>query len=61
MLQIGVATTDAAAGLMAWLTKTFGQCNSNAYLSYIHCPSAVVATIKYTYILANADSTHQPP
>ena len=54
--RIGAATTDAAAGLLAWLIKTLGQCNGNAYLSYIHFPSAVLATV--THILANADSTH---
>ena len=53
---IGAATTDAAAGLLAWLIKTLGQCNGNAYLSYIHFPSAVLATV--THILANADPTH---
>ena len=57
--QIGVATTAAAARLPIWLIKTLGQWNSNAYLSHIRCPSAVLATVPR--ILANADSTYQPP
>ena len=57
--QIGMATTDAAAGLPVWLIKTLRQWNSNAYLSYICYPIAVLATV--LRILANADPTYQPP
>ena len=60
--RIGAATTTAAAAAAARLPvrliKTLGRWNSNAYLSYIHCPSAVLATEQR--ILANADSTYQP-
>ena len=56
--QISTATTATIARLLAWLIKTLGRRNSNAYL-YIHCPSAVLATVPC--ILANADLTYQPP
>ena len=57
--RIGAATTAAAAArLPIRLIKTLGRWNSNAYLSYIRCPSAVLATEQR--ILANADSTYQP-
>ena len=52
-------TAAAAAGLPAWLIRILGRWNSNAYLSYIRCPSAVLATV--LCILANADTTYQPP
>ena len=57
--QIGAATTAVAAGLLVWLIKTLGQWNSNAYLSDIHFPSAVLATV--SHILANADPAYQHP
>ena len=57
--RIGVATTAVAAGLPAWLLKTFGQWNSNAYMKYIRCPNIVLSTVPH--ILATVDTTHQPP
>ena len=43
--RIGAATTSAAAGLPPWLIKTMGRWNSDAYLSYIQAPSALVKTV----------------
>ena len=56
--RIGAATTAAAAGIPAWLIKTLGRWSSNAYMTYIQCPSTVLSAVPC--ILSNTDATHQP-
>ena len=56
--RIGAATTAAAAGLPAWLIKTLGRWNSDAYLTYIRCPNTVLSAVPHK--LANTDATNQP-
>ena len=46
--RIGAATTAAAAGLPTWLIKTLGRWSSNAYLTYVHCPISVIASVPKT-------------
>ena len=43
--RIGAATTTAAAGLPTWLIKTLGRWLSDAYLTYVHCPTNVIASV----------------
>ena len=57
--RIGAATTAAAAGLPAWLIKTLGRWQSDAYLTYIQCPSSVFSAVPQ--MLAKADAREQPP
>ena len=57
--RIGAATTAAAAGIPAWLIKTLGRWNSNAYLAYIRCPSTILSAVPH--VLSGVDATHQPP
>ena len=56
--RIGAATTAAAAGLPTWLIKTLGRWSSNAYLTYVHCPNSVIASVPKT--LSSAAVTDQP-
>jgi len=56
--QIGTATTAAAAGLPTWLIKTLGRWSSDAYLTYVHCPNSVIASVPRT--LSSATVTGYP-
>ena len=56
--RIGAAATAAAAGIPTWLIKTLGRWSSDAYLTYIRCPSTVFSAVPR--ILSNTDATHQP-
>ena len=56
--RIGAATTAAAAGLPTWLIKTLGRWSSNVYLTYVHCPNSVIASVPKT--LSSATVTDQP-
>ena len=56
--RIGAATTAAAVGIPAWLIKTLGRWSSNAYMTYIRCPSTVLSAVPR--ISSNTDATHQP-
>ena len=57
--RIGAATTAAAAGLPVWLIKTLGRWSSDAYQTYIQCPSEILQSIPA--LLARADATGQSP
>ena len=57
--RIGAATTAAAAGIPAWLIKTLGRWNSNAYLAYIRCHSTILSAVPR--VLSSVNATHQPP
>ena len=57
--RIGTATTAVAAGIPAWLIKTLGRWNSNAYLAYIRCPSTILSAVPHVF--SGVDTTHQPP
>lgn len=56
--RIGAATTAAAAGLPTWLIKTLGRWSSDAYLTYVHCPNNVIASVPTA--LSSAIVTDQP-
>ena len=56
--RIGAATTAAAAGLPTWLIKTLGRWSSDAYLTYIHCPNSVIASVPAA--LSSAIAIDQP-
>ena len=56
--RIGAATTAAAAGLPTWLIKTLGRWSSDAYLTYVHCPNNVIASVPT--VLSSAIVTDQP-
>ena len=56
--RIGAATTAAAAGLPSWLIKTLGRWSSDAYLTYVHCPKNVIASVPAA--LSSAIVEHQP-
>jgi len=57
--RIGAVTTAAAAaGFPAWLIKTLGRWNSDAYLTYIRCPNTVLSAVPR--MLASADASNQP-
>ena len=55
--RIGAATTAAAAGLPAWLIKSLGRWNSDAYQTYIQCPPETLHLIPS--LLARADTSKQ--
>ena len=57
--RIGAATTAAAAGLPAWLIKAMGRWSSDAYQTYICCPTSVLQSIPQ--LLAQTDAAQQPP
>ena len=40
--RIGATTTSAAAGIPPWLIKTLGRWNSDAYLTYVQTPTALI-------------------
>ena len=56
--RIRAATTAAAAGLPSWLIKTLGRWSSDAYLTYVHCPKNVIASVPAA--LSSAIVEHQP-
>jgi len=56
--RIGAATTAGAAGLPTWLIKTLGRWSSNAYLTYVRCPSSEIASVIRT--LSSATVTGYP-
>jgi len=56
--RIGAATTAAAARTPAWMIRTLGRWNSNAYLSYIHCASSLTPTTNKS--MSRTDATNQP-
>ena len=58
-LRIGAATTAAAARIPAWMIKTLGRWNSNAYLSYIH--SSPLLTPAINQLMSRTDAANQPP
>ena len=43
--RIGAVTTAAAAGLPTWLIKTLWRWSSDAYLTYVHCPTNVIVSV----------------
>ena len=43
--RIGATTTAAAAGLPTWLIKMLGRWSSDAYLTYVYCPTNVIASV----------------
>ena len=54
---IGAATTSAAAaaaGPPPWLIKTLGRWNSDAYMTYIHCPNHVLREVPALLARTNA-------
>ena len=55
--RIGALTTLAAAGLPPWLIKTLGQCNSNAYMTYICCSPHDLRWIPA--LMARTNASHQ--
>ena len=57
--RIGAATTAAVAGLPAWLIKAMGRWSSDAYQTYIHCPTSILQSIPH--LLSQTDATQQPP
>ena len=57
--RIGAATTAAAASLPAWLIKDMGRWSSDAYQTYIRCPTSVLQSIPQ--LLAQTDAAQQPP
>ena len=56
--RIAALTTATATGIPAWLIKTLGRWNSDAYLTYIQCPNEVLPAVPH--ILSTADATNQP-
>ena len=48
-----------ATGIPAWLIKTLGRRNSNAYLTYIRCPNTILSAVPH--VLSGVDATNQPP
>ena len=56
--RIGAATTSAAAGLSPWLINTLGRWSSDAYMTYICCPTQTLRAIPA--LLAKIDASgHQ--
>ena len=58
-LRIGATATAAAARIPAWMIKSLGRWNSNAYLSYIHCSPSLTPAINE--LMSKTDATNQPP
>ena len=60
--RIAAATTAAAIGLTPSLIKTLGRWNSNAYMTYIHFPQSVIATVPQRLSTASlsVDTTWNP-
>jgi len=50
--RIGAATTAAAVGLPPHLIKTLGRWNSNAYMSYVHCPESIITSTSQQLLTA---------
>ena len=55
----GAATTAAVAGLPAWLIKAMGRWSSDAYHTYIHCPTSILQS--NPRLLSQTDAAQQPP
>jgi len=54
------ATTTTATGFPAWLIKSLGRWNSDAYLIYIRYPNTVLSAILYMLNSYSADASNQP-
>ena len=48
----------APAGLPSWLIKTLGRWSSDTYLTYVHCPKNVIASVPAA--LSSVKVEHQP-